>query len=335
MEFYVAKRIPKLNPLIRAFGAGEFGDTFGMENYLFASDRFTTTEDYEEALTLYEDEPTVRLLFEVGAGSDELGAPVARFETSYDSWPPVDKEEIKWSFAGEGDLVLGEPTTSGIDSWHFDPNAEEELFFGPAGYQLLVPLWDIDWTYFAEGDLVSYRTAPFTESKVLAGSGIAELWIRSPVQDVMIQVTLTEVRASGIEVLIQSGWLRLGHRLSTEGSDLRLERSYSEEDFNPMPVNEWEQAKVQISSFAHPMRAGSSLRISVSSPGRDHGTWQFETPEYAEVPIFELAYGALNPSSLRLSVLPDIDIPLEVPSCPSLRGQPCREYRDLPNQAVD
>ena len=335
LEFYLSERIPVLNPLVRAFGATEFGNIFGMTEFSFIEDRFSSFEDYEEALEAYEEEASVRVLFEFGAGSEQAGAPVASFESFYDGWPPVEAQPIEWFFGSEGQLQDSLPSDSGIDAWTFDQEASEKTFFGPAGYQLLVPLWDIDWTPFAAGNIVSYSTDPFSSPMVVSGPGIVDLWIRSPVEDVMVQVTLTEIRPDGMEVLIQSGWLNLSHRASREDEGLRLHRTYSLEDFEPMPIDEWVSSKIVIPSVAHPIRAGSALRVSVSSPGRDHGTWEFETPEYADNPTFQLGYGSLYPSSLRMMVLPDIEIPEAYPPCPSLRGQPCRAYEPESNETVE
>mgnify|MGYP003520425050 CR=1 FL=1 len=40
--------------------------------------------------------PQVRVLFESGAGGDVPGAPVARFEASFDEWPPPDITPVTW-----------------------------------------------------------------------------------------------------------------------------------------------------------------------------------------------------------------------------------------------
>jgi uncharacterized protein len=334
LEFYVAERIPVLNPFIRAFGADEFGGTFGMEETDFEEDRFAEYESYDEALEAYESEKPIRVLFEAGAGSDQVGAPVARSEAAYDTWPSEEAAPLQWFLGAEGSL-LDEAEEEGADSWRFDSDADDVNFFGPSGYQLLVPLWDNDWTHFEEGYIASYVTDPFPDDAVLAGPGYATLWVRSPVDDVMVQVGLSEVRPDGMETLIQTGWLRLSHRAVVEGEDLRLVRSFSEADFDPVPIDEWVEAKVAIPSFAHPIREGSSLRISVSSPGRDHGTWQFETPAYDETPVFELGYGGSHPSSLTLAVLPGVEVVGEHPPCPGLRGQPCREYLPMANDSVE
>jgi predicted acyl esterase len=323
LEFHVAGRIPVVNPLIESFGAQEFGNAFGLSDFEFPAPRFDPEGDFDAAYADYLDDSRVLVLFESGAGGADVGAPVPTFEATYDVWPPP-SEPFDW-FLRDGALAAT-AGAEGADTWRFDPNAGSDTFFGPSGYQLLEPLWDLDWQRFADADMASFVSPAFDADTVVAGPGVAELWIRSPVDDAQVQVTLTEVRPDGTEVLVQSGWLRLGHRAAGSSPDLRIHRSFSEGDFEPLPIDEWFRADVQIPSFAHPVRAGSRLRMIVSTPGRDHGTWEFEPPTYTEQPVFEVGFGGAHASKLRLTTLPDLDVPETRPPCPSLRGQPCREY---------
>ncbi|MFT7518162.1 MAG: hypothetical protein ACI9MC_000292, partial [Kiritimatiellia bacterium] len=336
LEFYVSERIPKVNSVIRLVGAEQIGNAFHIDGYKFPDDRFTEYATYEEALAAYEAEPDVLLLIENGAGNlEQLGTHFERSQAHFESWPPPDNVHKTWYVGGSGRLSNSAVTTAGADAWSFDPEAGDEDFFGPSGYQIMRPLWDQDWTRFAAGDAVSYVTDAFAQDALVAGPGVAELWIRSPEDDVTVQVTLTEVRPDGNEVLIQSGWLRLGHRAASMGDDLRLERSYSSKDFASVPVGEWVRADVSIPSVAHPVREGSRLRMIVSSPGRDHGTWLFESPEYDGKPRFELGRGGAHSSKLTMAIVPDVDIAKGLPPCPSLRGQPCRAYEPVENVVAE
>ena len=68
---YVAERVPEMNPIIRAFGSSEFANVFNMNDYTFPEDRFTDLR-YADALEEYETEPPVQVLFESGAGTDQI-----------------------------------------------------------------------------------------------------------------------------------------------------------------------------------------------------------------------------------------------------------------------
>ena len=102
-----------------------------------------------------------------------------------------------------------------------------------------------------------------------------------------------------------------------------------------MPLDEWDSATIVIPSVAHAIQAGSTLRVSITTPGRDHGTWEFETPVYDDTPTFKLGYGDLHPSKLSMRTLPNIEVPNEFPPCPSLRGQPCRAFVPTPNVSFE
>ena len=333
LEFYVAKRIPVLNPAIRIAAANDFGSVFGMSDTEFPDDRFDSYEHVERALEAYESEPPVTLLFERGAGGEEMGAPIARFQHTYETWPTDEAEPISWFLDAQGSLS-SEIGLDGVDSWKHDEQANETNFFGDSGYKVLTLLWDVHWTYFEEGNIVTYISDAYTEDLILSGPGFVDMWVHSTESEMHIQATLTEVRPDETEVLIQSGWIRVGHQ-AQEGNHLRLEYTFDEDQFVPLEPNEWTKTQISIPSFAHPMRVGSKLQLALSSPGRDHGTWQFEHPIYDDAPSFSLGYGSTHPSALHLQTLPNIDIPSEYPDCLALRGQPCRPYLYRSNTVVE
>ncbi len=326
LELYVAKRVPQLNAVIRAGGASEFAGEFNMTGYIFPEDRFLGMS-YEQALQAYQAEDPVLLQFENGAAlSDQPGAPLPRFSTTLDTWPARDAAPTTWFADDAGALSSTTPDTAGVDMWAFDPDAGTTVFFGERGYQLLARQWDLNWTRFAPGDFVSYLTPAFDDDVVLTGPGVAEVWLRSDETDVQVQVTLTEVTPRGDETLIQSGWLRVGHRAATSGENGRIVRTFAEEDFELVPPGEWVRADVEIPSVAHPLRAGSQLRMVISTPGRDHGTWEFRAPAYSAQTDFDLGRGGAHATSLTLGILPGIEIPDGLPECNALRGQPCRPF---------
>ncbi len=335
LELYVAERVPRMDPLIRSAAGAEFSAAFGVQGLGFEPDRFADfdDDDYAGVLAAYEQEPRVRVIFENGAGHEEPGAPVGRFEASFTTWPPPNAQPTRWYLDAGGVLATEPASAPGADAYRFDAQAGSVTFFGPRGYELTPPLWDIDWTEFAEGDLLSYVTTPFTEDTVIAGPGYANLWMRSDVDDVTVQVTLTEVREDGIEYLVQSGWLRLGHRkVDPDRSDaLRIHRSYSLQDFEPVPIGEFVEVQIAIPSVAHAFRVGSSLRLMISAPGRNHGTWEFEAPPYDAPPTFLVGRGGDRASFLMMPTVAGVPVAEGLPPCPSLRGQPCREYRPVAN----
>jgi hypothetical protein len=91
---------------------------------------------------------------------------------------------------------------------------------------------------------------------------------------------------------------------------------------------EFVEARIDIPSFAHAFRAGSQLRLSIATPGRNHATWEFENPDHGgAVPTNRVARTGRMPSALVLSWIDGVEVPAATPApCPALRGQACRPF---------
>ena len=344
LEFHVARRVPRLNPVIRAFAPIVLADTFDLADATLEQDRWYRLfgDDYEAALAAYDAEAPVRVVYESGLGANELGEPGGTFEQSFSTWPAPEAEPTTWYLAGGGALqpdIPGGRTGGGIDRFRFDPAAGQTRLFPDGEYPLFGRLWtDADWSQFAPGDVLSYLTEPFAADTVIAGPGYADLWIATDATDVDVQVAVSEVRPDGVEYLVQDGWLKIGHRrLDGERTDeLETTHYFTERYLKPLTPGRFVEARVEIPSLAHAFRAGSQLRLTVSTPGRNHATWAFESPDYGgAVPVQQVAHTRARPSALVLPVLPAVDVPDVTPApCPGLRGMACRPYEPRPNDVV-
>src|SRR5262245_21561753 len=308
----------------------------GLDDFTLEPDRFASYgDDVEAARAAYESQPPVRVVMESGLGANEVGEPGGTFELGLDAWPPPDAHAATWYLGPHESLTSEKPTRTGggADSFRSDPDAGGSTLFGGTGdYPLLSPTWDTDWTHFGPGEELSYLTEPFAADIVFAGPGYADLYVASDVGgDVDVQVSVSEVRPDGTEVLIQNGWLDLAHRAEDrDRSDgLEIVHPFTERVRQPLEPNELVEARIGLPSFAHPVRAGSRLRLSIATPGRNHATWEFDNPDYGgEIPTQTVARTRAMPSALVLSVLDGVTVPpLPVASpCPGLRGQPCRPF---------
>ena len=340
LEFYVHRKIPRLADGIRA-GApavlkANFGDVDGLE---FEPDRFADFDDdqYDAALTDYEAEPDVRVLFDVGAATPKPGSPAESFEQGYDAWPPADTTERSF-YLDDAKLAADAPKEAEADQFANDPAAGQVDVFGDGGgdYELLAPTWDFDWTSYREGDGLAYLSAPFDEDTVLGGPGYADLHIGAEDGDADVQVSVNLVRPDGTEWHVTSGLLRVSDRRVDEkrSRGLLVDRTFAAEDAQDVPEGELVEAKVSIPSFAQVFRRGDRLRVTVSSPGRDYGTWLFDTigKDGAKRTV---GRGGDQASRIVLGVLPGIeDVPEVDYACPSLRGQACRPYVEVANTPV-
>lgn len=333
LQFYVADQVPHLDDGLRAAAPDYFEDAFGTPGLVFQPDRFAQyyPDRYDDALAAYQSEPPIRVLYESGAGGQVPGAPVSLVETNYESWPPKGTETRSFYLDGDGGLVDDAPTDDGVARYANDLASGSEDFFGEKGYELLAPVWDLDWTRFVDGDSLGYITEPFTQPAVLGGPGYAELFMAVPDGDADVQVSISLVRPDDTEWLITSGLLRLSDRAEADSStELRIDRTFSAADSEPMPKNKLTRVTVALPSFAQAFRVGDRLAVSISSPGRNFGAWTFTTIGEDGTPR-DVAWGGASASRLVVGVLPDLVMPEATWECPSLRGQACRRYQAVEN----
>ena len=336
LELYVADRVPAMNPLVRAALPSVLAGQFGLRDVVIEPDRFTDFgDDVAGARAAYEAEQPVHVAFESGSGANEVGEPGGTFSLDFDSWPTDEVQPAEY-FLGPDETLTGEEparsTLGAADAFRFDPDAGGSTLFGGTGnYPLLAPVWSgADWTRFDPGEELSYLTEPFAEDTVFAGPGYADLFVASDATDVHVQVSVSEVRPDGVEYLVTNGWLDLANRAEDRRrtSDLEVVHPFTEDALQPVTPGEYVEARVDIPSFAHAFRAGSQLRLTIATPGRNHATWEFDNPDYGgQIPTNLVARSRDMPSALVLSQLDGVEVPAVAPApCPGLRGQACRPF---------
>jgi hypothetical protein len=339
LELYVADRVPRMPDALRAALPGIVAEQFGFRTGELAPDRFADLADdeYEAALADYEDDDPVRVVFGSGHGQDEVGEPGGTWETTFPAWPPPEAEPTHWYLGAGGELGTESSGDRDVDTFTFDPRAGSATSL--AEYSTLEPLQDWRWSRFPAGRSVAYQTAPLDDDLVVAGSGYLDLWVGADARDADVQVAVSEVRADGIEYLVQNGWLRLGHRAvdGERSTDLEIVHPFTEDEYEPLPEDgELVEAKIEIPAMGHVFAEGSRLRVTISSPGRNHVTWTFEPPEGVDRrTTYRVGRGESTPSAL---VLPVVDIePTPEPGtpapCPGLRGMPCRRAAPVANRS--
>jgi hypothetical protein len=341
LDLYVAKRVPRLLDVVRAALPGEMESNFGVPLEL-DPDRFADLDDsqYEEALARWEADPAVTVDFEVGMGDPEgaLGAPVPRFSAEFDEFPPADVQPWQLYFDEGGRLSEGVPESQGADRFTFDADVGMVGYASVGAYDFIRPsvTLEFDWLPTSDGKGLSYLTDPLAGDVVIAGSGHADLWLFSESDEAALEIVLSEVTPDGDEVRIQNGVLRAGFREVDEmrSDDLTIQVHYAAAAYQPVPINQYVRVRVPIFPVAHPLRAGSRLRVQINTPGGDLPLWFFENRDPGGEDVgHHIGRGGSLASSISLPVLPagSVDIPAERPICGALRGQPCRTYVELEN----
>ncbi len=186
-----------------------------------------------------------------------------------------------------------------------------------------------EWEQSPDGGSVSYMTEPLAEDIAVIGPGAVQAWVKSSKPTVDLQVVITEVRPDGKETFVQNGWLRANMRkLDKEKSEQPLAPvlSLRKRDIAPMPAGRFAKLTIPLYYQGHAYRADSRIRVIITDPNGDQPIWAFaETKPKRKVNV-SVAHSKSRPSRLILPVVPGVDVPTELPPCPGLRGEPCRDF---------
>jgi uncharacterized protein len=261
------------------------------------------------SVAAYEAQPPVTILLEL----DRSGNARARFDL-----PSFEAAGDGQRFVLGEDLAADDPDgDAATSSFTYRPPMIMELSRGwlmPGQNQWIPRLQDG----------VTFTSAPLLEDTIIAGSGSVDLWIAAAAEDVDVEVTVTEVRPDGREMLVQSGWLRASHRALDQDltTTLRPRHLHTAAAQQPLTPDELTPVRVELFPVAHAFRAGSQIRLLVDGPGGNRWRWGFDPlPGPFDVMV---AHGGQHPSSLVLPVVDvEVDLPA-LPACGTVSSQPCR-----------
>jgi predicted acyl esterase len=115
---------------------------------------------------------------------------------------------------------------------------------------------------------------------------------------------------------------KLDQKKSTE---LEPVLSLRKKDDQPMPANKYVPLTVPLYYQGHVYRKGSRIRVIISAPGGDQPIWAFDDAT-GQGATLSIAHSPTMPSRLLLPVTDGVAVPDELPPCPGMRGEPCRDY---------
>jgi len=373
-DIYVARERPSSPPLYNlvapilysgAFAEGDLdpGVTFVATPIPF-SDR-TAYPTLADAQAAFEAQPRVRVIFERGGEVDgagdplRIGMPSDGFVMNFASWPPPETQAWRLFLHADGSLreeAPPEPDDSASAFVH-DPGAgQRTLGFRQPFYHgwmtepcggapdpacVLGSPEKSQWPQPADGKALVFESAPLTEDHVLVGSASVDLWLKSTADDADLEVLISEVRPDGNETYVQGGWLRASQRaLAPDASVLRPVKTHLEADAELLPAGEYARVRVEVMPFAQAFRAGSRVRLEISTPGDSRELWRFRLLDYPLAATVEhrVAHSSAHPSSLVLPLIPAVLVPAShraYPGCPSTRGQACRPHAAYLNAPAD
>ena len=344
LQLYVAKEAPAQDAAsIRVAAPLIYDAAYGIDGVMLPPDPIQEEPTYEGALAAFEAQDPIRVLFENGAGSDPYH-PFPSFEQSFKNIPVPGTKAKTWFFANKGALADKKPKKAGANRFiwsarartltNFDPEASTGS--GTNGLWTAAPAYQ--WQQHPKGTALSYVTKPLKANTTVIGRGYVQAWVRSSRKTVDLQATVTEVRPDGKETFVQGGWLRGNMRKLDAKKSTPLEPvlSLRKKHIRPMPRGRFVKVTIPLYYQGHAYRAGSRIRVTISAPNGDQPIWAFDEtkPKGKAKAKVAIAYSKRMPSRLTLPVVPGVEVPTELPACPSLRAQPCREYERVVNRAA-
>jgi uncharacterized protein len=338
LQLYVAKQAPITRAAaIQAAGPAIYQFAMGIPGVTMPPDPIQEKPTYASALKAFERLPSIRILFDNGAGGSSPGQPKPAFEHSFARFPIPNTNARSWYLAPNGDLTAKRTPGRHANSFRWNPNKPGLTDFtgntGAGGLWAATP--DYHWRPHPQGTAVSYLTAPLRRNTTVIGAGAVRLWVRSSTPNVDLQATISEVRPDGKETFVQGGWVRTKARKLDPQKSTPLEPvlSLRKSDFAPMPRHRFVRVTIPLYYEGHVYRAHSRIRVVISAPNGDQPIWSFgETrPKgHARVAIAMFKHKA---SRLTLPVVPGMSVPAKaLPPCPGLRGEPCRAYQPMKNR---
>jgi hypothetical protein len=315
------------------------------------ADPIQADPSYQSALSDFEALPSIRVLFDNGAGTSPTGNqtpgdPYPGFEASFSSLPVPGTTARWWYFGPRGTLTDQPAKSKGINRYRSNPKALPEQDYGSntggGGLWGNASQWQFNWKPWPTGTAVSYVSAPLASNEVVVGAGAVHVWVRSSTPDVDLLATVSEVRPDGNETFVQNGYMRASERkLATSANNLFKQPSTllapipSElaSDVRPMPKGKFAEVVIPLYYEGHVYRAGSRIRITISAPNGTQPIWGFEHTVGGGGKV-SIEFSKTTPSSLILPVVPGVSVTSGLPPCPGLRNEPCRPYQPLVNQTA-
>jgi len=354
LSIYVAKETPLLKaPLINLLSPVLYDVAMGIspgDLMLLPLDPIETKLSYQAAKTAFEKLPSVRVLFDNGAGTGpsgqfHAGDPYPGYEHSFSTLPVPGTRATSFYLGTHGRLIGSKSHKKVTNVYVANPRQRPLTDFragtADGGLWGNASQWKWDWKQEQHGHAVSYLSAPLTNNVTAVGAGSVVLWVRSNRKDVDFQATVSEVH-DGHETFVQNGWLRGSERKLAKGTHNIFKQrstllnpviSMLKKDARPLPRKKYTKIVIPLYYSGHAYRKGSRIRITVSAPNGTQPIWSTTQPKPAKgTAKVWVSSSRKHPSRLVLPVIPGLSVGSGFPACPSLRNQPCRGYVPFTNR---
>lgn len=265
----------------------------------------------------FQNEPRVTIWWDAGANGTRAPA----WTRAYPSWPVTNVQPIELYLGAGGKLTSTAPAGTQLPDAYAYPAGTTSNGAG-YGYSNAQTQGITDQARKTPTPTrLTYVSDALADDIVVLGNGNFTFWAASTAADTDFQVTVSEVRPDGKDVMVQHGWLRASHR-DLDGAKSSAYRPYqSHTGLDPLTPGEATELNVEIFPVGHAFRAGSKIRVDIEAPTAIAELWGFVG---LPVPAVNVVYhDAAHPSMLRLPILAGEHPDVPLPACGSLIRQSC------------
>jgi predicted acyl esterase len=333
LDIYVAGTVPKAptgfaDAVLSNFTSAAAGTSAELA---LPAIRFTTDKNLTKARNDFAHHtPRVTVLFDNGASTAGAGNPGATYSAGFTTWPAKGRTATYY-LGAQGAMATKVTRTASSSSLVLDPSVRPAVSLPSGNPWAAAPPWD--WTTVPAADGLGFQTAPFATDTTIVGPATLDLWVESSTPVLDIQATITEVRpAASQEEYVTSGFLRSSNQVDLAASTpIFTMPSYLAADAQSLSPTTYRLVKIPIDPIVHTFRAGTELRVVVSAPGGDRPSWTFDSVDSGQSATVGL--GKVTPSALVVRSVRNVTATPTLPTCATLRGEPCRAYVAEGNQA--
>jgi hypothetical protein len=337
LDIFVAQKVPSTPPGARTLSSTLYQAVAGSASEPLPAVRFTTAKTVAAAKADFiKDDPRIRVLFDNGGTGADPGAFQPLWTAGFTAWPPAQGKVTTLDLGPGGKLTGSAPKPAGTVAFRPTPTARPSTDLPTkcttGTSKKTTNVWSAlpcyDWTPVTGAEGIGFITPPLAHDTVVVGPASLNLELKSSAADTDLQATVSEVLPNGQEMYVTSGFLRASDRALTgaESTALQPIPTYLLSTARPLPKGRFTLVRIPIDPIGFAFRAGSRIRVTISAPGGDRPSWEFDTPKTHGSVVDTVQLGGSAPSSLVLDIVPHVTPPDPQPACPSLRGQPCRTY---------
>ncbi len=222
-----------------------------------------------------------------------------------DQWPPPQREQTKFYFSSDQDLVKRKAQrTKGQVTYNVDYSATTT---NTSRWNSQTKLYKNGPTHYDDrsdqiGKVVSFTTDSFSEPVELTGHPVVDLYLSADAKDATVFVYIEDVAPDGTVRYVTEGQFRALHRKVSEKEPIYRQfgpyHTFKKEDAKPLKPGKIANIGFDLLPISYTFRKGHKMRISIA--GSDTAHFDLYKPHPSQ---FHIQCSKDHPSSVRVPLV--------------------------------